>query len=198
MTGYLRKTKEVAKLRGEVQLATLSLYLGVPLGRAEISQGLGWEKGLGAAPGFLLCSWHLEGKQAAVAVGRICYYCGILFSAAFSYHEWSSACRSGRCTGTPLTPDKKRILHHLPGCLRGNPGISEPPSPSMEASPCPVREPGSHWPTPALLLPLLWGFCCCTTQPLPAGTPLCGSSYSHRIYCCLFALLSIHVLVKNC
>lgn len=149
MTGYLRKTKEVAKLRGEVQLATLSLYLGVPLGRAEISQGLGWEKGLGAAPGFLLCSWHLEGKQAAVAVGRICYYCGILFSAAFSYHEWSSACRSGRCTGTPLTPDKKRILHHLPGCLRGNPGISEPL--------LPPRKP----------LPALFGSRAATGQPQP-------------------------------
>lgn len=51
MTGYLRKTNEAAKLRGGVQLATLSLDLGVPPGRAEITRyGLG--EGIGWLPAF--------------------------------------------------------------------------------------------------------------------------------------------------
>lgn len=40
----LREAKEVAQLRGGVQLAALSFYLGVSLGKAETLEELGWGK----------------------------------------------------------------------------------------------------------------------------------------------------------
>lgn len=62
----------------------LSLYLGFPVEGRDTVRFLDWEN----RPLTLLCFWYYEGKEAAVAVGRIGHHCRALSPTA-SYREWS-------------------------------------------------------------------------------------------------------------
>lgn len=155
----LERDKRSCQLRGGVLLATLSLP-GGSSGKGRDITRFGLGKVLSAAPSFLSCSWHLEGKQAAVAVGRTGYHSGVLFPAPFSCHEWSSASESSQFTGTLLTPNlTNKGLFTI--CWGASGKIPGSPSPF----PLQVSLLGSYSPAPALLLPLLWVFYYCSHVP---------------------------------
>lgn len=109
-------------------------------------------------------------------MGRIGHHCGVLSLAVF-YHEWSSARKSGYCTGTLLTPyfTKKRDFSLSPWVPWGkNPRIPSPPFPALLVA-------GLSLPCTCHLFATALGFAAlqlCT--PCPARMP-CSSSYSCRV-----------------
>lgn len=114
----LEKEKISCQAQGRGAAGYSLSLLGSSCGKGRGITRFGPGQGLDGAPSFLLCSWHWEGKQPAVTVGKICYHCRVLFS-AFSYHDQSSAHKSSHCIGALQTADltKQRTLQHLPRCL---------------------------------------------------------------------------------
>lgn len=242
MTGYLRKTKEVAKLRVGCSWL-LSLFTWGFLWEGQRYHKI-WARVRGWVQ-LLAFSWApgiWRGNRLQSLWEEFATTAAFWFSAAFSYHERSSARMSGWCTGTLLTPDLTEGPFTIYPGARGEIPGSPSSFPLQVSLSWPCRGVGQPPPSPAVLLPQLWVFCYCSHAPLPAGTAQsssysCGVADTSRLpfqdfagpcrsslllpgscrspgltaegerrlglglssgCCCLFALLFIHILVKNC